>query len=400
MWLHRSYLRDDSRKRSGRAAATRRAKSFGPRPIESLEDRNLMSRGVHHVAAVHIARAAQTTPYTQTNLVSDGAVPAAIIDKNLLNPWGIAFKPTTSTPASPFWISDNGKGVATLYKVDPATNTPTTQALVVTIPPGKATTSATATPTGVVFNGNPNEFGGASFIFVTEDGTISAWSGGTSAVLKVDNSANGAVYKGAALATMNGSTFLYVTNFHAGVVEVYNSDFQLVNTFTDRRIHRGVAPFGIKNFNIDGQSVLVVTYAVQKQPDKHDDLAGPGNGFVDVFLPSGRPFLRIASRGPLNSPWGLAAAPASFGSFANDLLVGNFGNGRINAYQPVVHNNSIHFRFAGPLRDASGNPIVIDGLWSLTFGGGGQAGSPDNLFFTAGPNDEQNGLFGSLAPAK
>ena len=186
-----------------------------------------MSRGVHHVAAVHIARAAQTTPYTQTNLVSDGAVPAAIIDKNLLNPWGIAFKPTTSTPASPFWISDNGKGVAAPYKVDPATNTPTTQALVVTIPPGKATTSATATPTGVVFNGNPNEFGGASFIFVTEDGTISAWSGGTSAVLKVDNSAWGGL-QGAGVGAVTGHVPLRHQLQQRPGRRVH-SDFPLVN---------------------------------------------------------------------------------------------------------------------------------------------------------------------------
>ncbi len=337
--------------------------------------------------------------YRQTNLVSDIPGKARVTDANLVNPWGLSHG-----PATPWWVSDNGKGVSTLYKGD-GTPFPVGSPLVVTIPPPSGGTSSA--PTGNVFNGTSdfvvtenNVSGPSLFIFATEDGTISGWNrkvDPTNAIRMVDNSPSGAVYKGLALGSTNSGNFLYATNFHAGTIDVFDAHFApatLSGTFTDPNLppcsndptKACFAPFGIQNIN----GKIYVTYALQKLPDKHDDQAGPGNGFVDVFDTSGNLIQRLVSHGTLNSPWGLALAPEGFGRFGKDLLVGNFGDGHINAYELATGN------FRGQLKDQKGNPITINGLWALGFGNGALAGPTDTLFFTAGINDEADGLFGSI----
>ena len=330
--------------------------------------------------------------YQQTNLVSNIPNLATHTDANLVNAWGLA-----SSAASPFWVSDNGTGVTTLYNGE-GEPFPVGTPLVVTIPP---TGSA---PTGQVFNKfnamSPSDFVVADhpslFIFATEDGTISAWNlfvtPLTAAVLVVDNSASGAVYKGLAIGSSAAGNFLYAANFHAGTIDVFNGKFAPVvlplGAFFDPEIPAGFAPFNIQNLG----DQLYVTYAKQNDA-KHDDVAGEGNGFVDVFDTNGNFLQSVAADGRLNSPWGLALAPADFGPFSNDVLVGNFGDGRINAYRQLGGEFSFH----GKLRDANDAPITIDGLWALRFGNGSSNSGPTNtLFFTAGPNHEQNGLFGSL----
>jgi uncharacterized protein (TIGR03118 family) len=413
MWLDLRRRRRDSKAQGGVATKARRGREFGRRVVETLEGRALLSSGMHAHAHVHIqAVRPGTTLFTQTNLVSDGAIPAQVVDHNLVNSWGVTFKPAGTTPGGPFWVANNGTGVASLYRVDPTTNVPTTESLVVKIPaPASAAAGTISAPTGIVFNPNNasgstaftvtagGKSGPAAFIFVTEDGTISGWNptvNPTNAILAVDQSAQGSVFKGAALATANGQTFLYVTDFHNRVVDVFDSGFHLVSSFADPRVPRDYAPFGIQN--VDG--TLLVTYAKQTLPAAHDQLNGPGHGGVDAFSPIGQQLLRVASHGPLNSPWGVALAPSSFGTYANDLLVGNHGDGRINAYRPVFNHQGTLTRFApaGPLRNSSGKPIVIDGLWSLNFGNGGAGGNPNILYFSSGPNGEANGLFGSLQP--
>lgn len=322
--------------------------------------------------------------FTQTNLVSDIKGEAKTFDPNLVNPWGIAHSAT-----SPFWVSDNGAGVATLY-----TGSGAKLGLVVTVPPPNGGTPPAA-PTGQVFNGTASNFNGTHFIFDTEDGTVSGWSSGTAATLEVDNSGSGAVYKGLAMDSSGGNAFLYATNFHAGTVDVFNSSFTQVTVpggFEDPNIPAGYAPFGIQN--IGGK--LFVTYALQDGA-KHDDVAGPGNGFIDVFDANGNLLGRLVSNGDLNSPWGLALAPAGFGKFGGDLLVGNFGDGMIDAY------NATSGAFEGTLDDKNGNPIVNEGLWGLSFGSGSaNGGDAKTLYFTAGiPGPagevEDHGLFGSIA---
>lgn len=325
--------------------------------------------------------------YQQTNLVSDVAGQAAMTDPNLVNAWGIDAGPTT-----PWWVSDNGTGLSTLY-----TGTGAIIPLVVTIPPPKGATG-TAAPTGLVFNrADSDDFEVSNgtvklsslFIFATEDGTISGWNPKvdlTHAVLAVDNSASGAVYKGLAQGQHDGRDFLYATDFHNGKVDVFNASFHWVKSFSDKYIPSGYAPFGIQNIN----GKIYVTYAKQKQPNKHDDESGPGHGFVDVFTTGGHLIKRLVSHGELNSPWGLVQAPANFGQFSGALLVGNFGNGRINAYD--IHSG----KFLGTLSDKDGNALVIDGLWGLHFGNGSKAGPTTTLFFTAGPAGESQGLFGSI----
>ncbi|HLH56142.1 MAG TPA: TIGR03118 family protein [Verrucomicrobiae bacterium] len=318
--------------------------------------------------------------FVQRNLVSDQPGLADQVDTNLVNAWGLAFSGT-----SPFWLSDNGSGVSSLYN-----STGGVQSLVVTIP-GPAGATSPATPTGIIFNGTTNfavAGGPAHFIFATEDGTISGWNNGTNAVLTVDNSTNGAVYKGLALA----SNLLFAANFHAGTIDVFDAHFQPINppdAFKDPNMPTNYAPFDVEVFFGDK---LYVTYA-QQNAEKHDDVAGPGNGFVDVYDLSGNFQTRLITGGPLNSPWGLAMAPATFAAFPGALLVGNFGDGAINAFNPT------NGTFLGTLADAAGNPISIDGLWSIKFGNGKSGGDPNVLYFTAGPSHESHGLFGSIAPA-
>ncbi len=349
--------------------------------------------------------------FSQSNLVSDdqpGHLNAQIQDPNLINPWGVAFGPNT-----PFWVNNNHTGTATLYNVDPTTDVTTARSLVVTIAPPQAVSGVTtASPTGIVFNSDPNPSGflvsgkPAIFTMDTEDGTISAWAGGTTTTLEVDNSANpahgddslppqdqsegiGAVYKGLAIGTQaDGTTLLYATNFRHGTVDVFNDQWQQINSLTDGDLPAGYAPF---NAQVLGGK-LFVTYAVQ-DPFKHDDVAGPGNGFVDEFSLDGKLLARVASNGPLNSPWGLAIAPSDFGKFAGDLLVGDFGDGRIDAFDLNHHD-----KFVGQLTGIDGKPITIGDLWALTPGNGGSAGSTGEIYFTSGVQGESQGLFGSISP--
>jgi uncharacterized protein (TIGR03118 family) len=327
--------------------------------------------------------------YAQHNLVSDGAVEADLTDPNVVNAWGLVSGPTT-----PWWIADNGSGRTTLYNVGAGAIQAT-----FTVP---GALGQQGTPTGVVFNGGSgfvvnNGVGtsAARFMFAAEDGTISAFRGAPIVIVR-DNSASGAVYKGLAIAlgTATGD-FLYATNFHAGTVDVFDSHFTPVHVpgaFTDADLPPGYAPFGIQNLG----GTLFVTYALQDAA-KHDDVPGEGHGFVNAFDTAGKLLRRVASKGQLNSPWGLALAPADFGTFSHDLLIGNFGNGRIHAFDPEKRTGQGEFQHRGPLHAADGRPIEIDGLWALSFG----KGAPNNgltttLFFAAGPFDEQHGLFGSL----
>jgi uncharacterized protein (TIGR03118 family) len=346
------------------------------------------------------AGAASATGFVQTNLVADRAGVAKTTDPNLVNPWGLA-----ASAASPWWTSDNGTGLSTLYS-----GAGTIVPLVVAVPPPAAAPATLVPgPSGIVFNGgtgfvvsNGTTSGPAAFIFSTEDGTISGWSPAvdrTHAIRTVDNfgGGQGAVYKGLALASNSaGRQELFATNFRSGGVDVFDTNFKPVQlgsrAFRDEDIPDGFAPFGISLL----QGNLFVTYAKQNAT-KDADVAGPGNGFIDVFNTDGRLLRRVASRGTLNSPWGLAIAPASFGSLAGDLLVGNFGNGRIHAFKLGADDDPA--QFAGTMRDASGRAIVIDGLWALVFGNGGAAGPTTTLFFTAGPAQQTHGLLGSLTPA-
>jgi len=337
--------------------------------------------------------------YVQTNLVSDVPGLAAHTDPNLKNPWG-----TAVGPGSPIWVSDNHAGVTTLY--DGAGNP---QPLVVAIPaPPSAGKDAVGAPTGQAFNtfdptssdfaiSENGKSGPAFFLFATEDGTIAGWNPNVDrphAVIAVDKSTAtdsagdvGAVYKGLALVTTPTGKFLYASNFRFGTVDVFNSHFELVNSFTDPTVPAGFAPFGIHN--IGGK--LFVTFAKQG-PGKTDDAARPGNGFVDVFAPNGDLLRRLVSRGELDSPWAVTLAPATFGAFGGDILVGNFGNGRINVYDPMSG------KFQGRLSKAAGGPIVIDGLWGLRFAPATPGAGANTLFFTAGLNNEADGLFGTIVP--
>jgi uncharacterized protein (TIGR03118 family) len=333
----------------------------------------------------------QAQHYTQTNLVSNIAGMAPTFDPNLKNPWGL-----TRSSGSPWWVANNNSGTSTLYggagNIVP---------LVVTVPPPKGSPAGTlSTPTGVVFNGSPTDFlvapgASAHFIFATEDGTISAWAGGVSAVLKVDNSdngsANGAVYKGATSADINGNRFLYVTNFRSAKVEVYDTNFKRVvldeDAFEAEGVPSGFAPFNVQN--IGGS--LLVTYAKQDAA-RHDDVAGDGLGYVNIYSPSGKLEKRLQHGPWMNAPWGAVWTPRDFGEFSNRILVGNFGSGWIAAF------NGFTGKFIGFVKNPDDSLVTIDGLWSLTFGNGATAGPSTTLFFTAGINGEKDGLFGTLTP--
>jgi uncharacterized protein (TIGR03118 family) len=334
-------------------------------------------------------QAAATSLYEQHNLVSDLLGVADYTDPNLVNPWGIA-----SSPTSPFWVSNNHTGISTLYN---GSGQP--QALAVTIPPAPIGGAPPSSPTGLVFNGGsgfavtPGQ--PARFIFATEDGTISGWNGGTTAFLKVDNSASGAIYKGLAIGNNGSADFLYAANFHAGTIDVFDSNFSPVTLsgfFTDPNMPTGFAPFNIQNLG----GSLYVTYAKQAA-NGMDDEPGLGNGFVDVFDTSGNFLRRLVSDGVLNSPWGLAISSSDFGDLSNALLVGNFGDGEINGFDPITGN------LLGTMLNDHGDPLSIEGLWGLKFGNGGNGGSTDTLYFTAGISGgsqvEDHGLFGTLHPA-
>jgi uncharacterized protein (TIGR03118 family) len=335
----------------------------------SLQNSNLGSLAKHGVE----------TNFNQVNLVSNVSLKGARMDPNLGNAWGI-----TATPTGIFWISANHTGLSTIYdsagnqKINPVT-IPTSGNL-----PGGA-------PSGVVFNFTsvfklPG--GSASrFIFVGEDGIVSAWgpSAGTTAKVVADQSAQSAVYKGVDIAQNGGSYFLYAANFKQSKVDVFDENFALVNnmSFSDPNIPDGFAPFNIKNIN----GMLFITYALHKAPDNMDDQKGPGNGFVDIFNPDGSLVMRFASHGALNSPWGIAEGFAD--KLSNTILIGNFGDGRINIF-------SKSGEFLGQLKDKKEKPVTIDGLWGL-FTSNTISAIGNKIYFTAGPNEENNGLFGYLS---
>jgi uncharacterized protein (TIGR03118 family) len=320
---------------------------------------------------------------TQTNLVSDGWTQAPVIDPNLKNPWGISY-----SPGGPFWVSDNATGLTTVYNSSGAI-----QSLVVTIPQAAGGTGP-GSPTGQVFNPSSDfvvSAGGASaaaaFIFATEDGTISGWSfsvNPAAAVIAVDRSSKGAVYKGLAFYTdSKGKNYLLATDFHAGRVNVFDSTFKRVASFRDTTLPAHLSPYNVAVLNGN----IFVTYAV---PDagRHDSVSGKGKGAIEEVTFSGQVLARYV-HGVLNAPWGLAVAPASFAGHAGDILVGNFGDGEIDAFTSALAPH-------GVLKDSTGAPIAIDGLWGLIAGNGGSGGAADTIYFTAGTNNEADGLFGAL----
>jgi uncharacterized protein (TIGR03118 family) len=346
--------------------------------------------------------ATQAQHYKQTNLVSNLAsiTTPNPPDPNLKNPWGL-----TRSSTSPWWVANNNSGTSTLY-----TGTGTLIQIngtgTVTVPPPNGSPAGTlSTPTGVVFNGSPTDFlvapgTSAHFIFATEDGTISGWNSGQNAVLVVDNSdngsANGAVYKGMTSAEIKGNRFLYVTNFRSAKVEVYDTTFKRVHldedAFEAEGVPRGFAPFNVQNIG----GTLFVTYAKQDAP-RHDPVGGDGLGFVEIFTPSGKHIGHLEHGDWFNAPWGVVWTTRDFGEFSNAILVGNFRSGWIAAFNGFTH------KFIGFVKNDKGSLMFIDGLWSLTFGNDGDpakngAGPANTLFFTAGINNEQDGLFGTITP--
>ncbi len=331
-----------------------------------------------------LAIPAWAVSFTQTNLVTDDqtAHVAQITDPGLKNAWGMSFN-----PAGPFWVSANGSGMVNLYKVDPVTQATTRQTLSVAIP-------GDGSVTGQAFNGIPTSFNGNPFVFVSEDGTISGWrpalGTGANTPAEVTVGVTTAVYKGATIGSISGNDYLYAANFRAGTIDAYKGTVAaptLSGSFTDPTLPSGYAPFNVQNLN----GSLYVTYAEQDAA-KHDEVAGLGLGFVDKFSMNGDFLGRVASDGSLNAPWGLAIAPSSFGSMAGDLLVGNFGDGHINIYDPTTH------AYLGQVLGANNQALAIDGLWAISLGNNGSAGSSHMLYFTAGPNNEAHGLFGVLTP--
>jgi uncharacterized protein (TIGR03118 family) len=325
---------------------------------------------------------AQVNSYKQTNLVSDTAGMAAHTDSNLINPWGISY-----FPGSPFWIANNNSGTSTLYDKNGAL-----QGTFTIPPPGGS--SNPATPTGTVANGLGGfNVGGITslFIFDTEDGTISGWNGnGSTAIIAVDHSRMGAVYKGLAMITNTTGNFLLAANFNSGAVEVYDSTFRLTvltGSFTDPSLPAGFAPFGIHTIG----NRVVVTYA-QQDAAKHDPVHAPGAGYVSLFSLDGVFVTRVASQGTLNAPWGAVLAPPTFGAFGGNLLVGNFGDGTISAF------DSQGGTFRGQLQNANGIVITNASLWDLVFDGTSQTGAANTLYLTAGLANEQHGLFAAITP--
>ena len=325
----------------------------------------------------------QANPYTVHALVSDDpSVAAPATDANLVNGWGLSAGPTT-----PWWSSNNGTNTTTLYS-----GAGSKVALTVAIAGG---------PTGTVFNGNAADFvisqngksGSARFLFATEAGTVVGWSpavNAAAAVTGADRSSAGAIYKGLATA----SDRLYATDFHNARVDVFDASFGLMSlpgAFQDAKIPKGFAPFGIQALGGN----IFVTYAKQDAAAK-DDVPTPGLGYVDEFTTDGKLVAQVVNsqkkNAPLNAAWGLALAPSGFGNFAGDLLVGNFGNGRVSAYA----QSGSKWVYKGQLRVGDGTPIAIDGLWAIAFGNGSASGPATSLYFLSGPAGEKHGLFGSI----
>jgi len=312
--------------------------------------------------AVAAALAAGVNSYTPQTLVTNTS------DSSLVNGWGLSAGPTT-----PWWVADNHTDSSTLYS-----GTGVKSALTVSVPGG---------PTGTVFNGDSTAFAGGRFLFANEAGQILGWAPGATAAT-VRAAVPGAIFKG--LTILNGK--LYATDFHNGKVDVFDSSFaQVPAAFADKTIPKGYAPFGIQALGGN----IFVTYALQ-DAKAEDELDKPGKGYVDEFTPDGALVAHIAKQGgknaPLNAAWGLATAPQGFGVFAGDLLVGNFGNGRISAYE----QRGSKWVYRGQLRKGDGTIVVIDGLWAIAFGNGAAAGPTTSLYFAAGPNDEAAGAFGVI----
>jgi uncharacterized protein (TIGR03118 family) len=331
------------------------------------------------------------TAFSQTNLVSNGTVMAAVTDPNLVNPWGLAL-----APKGPMWVANNGTQTSTLYD-----GTGIKQALVVAIPPPSA---GPANPTGQVFNSSSDftiaKNGGAPgpslFIFSGEGGAISGWSPSVdplNTVTAYDDGAGGAVYKGLAIANNGTANFLYATDFHNNKVDVFDKNFAKVTIsagFTDPTLPAGYAPFGIQAVTIGGAVSIIVTYA-QQNAAKHDNINGAGLGLVDVFDTNGE-FLRhlVVAGGALNAPWGVVLAPAGFGTLSNMLLIGNFGDGVINGYDPSSG------AFVGSVNESTGKPLASPGLWGIVFGNGTNNQPATTLYFAAGISAETGGLYGRI----
>lgn len=328
-----------------------------------------------------VAAFAQSGDYRQHNLVSDGFIPADHLNSDTVNAWGVAFNPTTFA-----WVANNGTNTASVF--DGHGN-------------GQLTVSMPAdAPTGIVFNASEGfqvSSGGISgpsrFLFATESGFILGWAPNVSqdhALVAVDSSDRGAVYKGIALLG-NGKDFhIYATDFHNSRIDVFDHNFQrtqLSGSFTDPNLPAGFGPFGIQALN----GSLYVSYAKQ-DAEKHDDVKGQGLGVVDVFDPDGHLIKRLISGGPLNAPWGMAFAPANFGPLSGRLLVGNFGDGTIHAFDARTGDP------VGTMTNENGQTLMIDGLWGIAFGNGVNDQPTNALFFAAGPDDENHGLFGRIDP--
>jgi uncharacterized protein (TIGR03118 family) len=340
--------------------------------MESLENRQLLAASF----------------FTQTNLVSDtSATPAAHHDANLVNPWGLA-----AVSNGPWWVANNGSGTSTAYMGNGSSIGYTVKI------PGADGVAGHGRPTGIV----ANETGGfvitkgansapAEYVFVGEDGVISGWNIGVDPVNAISKftSTNGAIYKGAAMGVSNGNTFVYAADFHNGAIDVFDNTFAksaaFAGKFIDSQLPAGYAPFNISN--VGGK--LYVAYA-QQDADKEDEVAGNGKGFVDVFTTGGDLMRRLAKGKFMNAPWAVVKAPKGFGKLGNSVLVGNFGSGKIAAF------NGKNGKFKGFMTNRNGRAITIEGLWGLAFGNGNQAGSAKTLFFAAGIDDEAHGLFGTL----
>jgi uncharacterized protein (TIGR03118 family) len=344
--------------------------------MESLECRQFLSAAAH----------AQF--FVQKNLVSDTvATSAPRHDLNLVNPWGLA-----ASADGPWWVANNGTGTSTAYTANGASIGYTVKI------PGADGVAGHGNPTGIVFN-NTTGFeitkGAATapseYIFVNEDGVISGWNisvDPVNAITVADNSPDGAIYKGVTMGVANGNTFLYAADFHNGVINIFDSTFgktTFLNAFQDPQLPAGYAPFNISN--VGGK--LYVSYA-QQDAAKEDEVAGNGKGFVNVFTTTGVLVRRLEHGKFLNAPWAVTKAPAGFGKLSKRVLVGNFGSGKIAAF------NGTNGKFMGMMTKRGGHAVAIEGLWGLAFGNGGQAGSSKTLFFAAGVDDEAHGLFGTL----
>jgi uncharacterized protein (TIGR03118 family) len=375
---------------SWRSGPKRRVHDRRP-TVESLEERALLSTAHHPAVAEHAlaAQAKKAVGYQVINLVSD--LPGAqVTDSNLKNPWGMAFSAT-----SPFWVSDQGTDVASVYAVDPTTGKVTVEPLVVKIPEGNPTGQVSNSTSDFKVSYPDGTSGPAAFIFDTLRGTIDAWTGPishTTAVTVVPAGSTTVEYTGLALGSSNGEIFLYAANDHANPgINVFNSSFTpvtLKGNFVDPKLNKGFAKkLGFVAYNVEEiAGDLYVTY----RGSNHK------GGAVAEFNTDGTFVRQIASndaKGPLQAPWGVAIAPANFGKFSNALLVGNFTNGRINAF------NLKNGKFLGALTGTNKKPIVLSGLWALSFGNGAKAGSPSILYFTAGIDNQTNGLFGAIQPA-